>query len=63
MLTEGDLTDIRTLINRRDQMLQRLYEREQEYWRVISQIEGSPTFRFARFVGWPFRKVRDLLRG
>ena len=62
-LSQRDLDEVRTLINRRDKQIEYLYERESLLSSVIAGIERSPTFRFARLMSWPLRKIRDLVRG
>ncbi len=62
-LSEQDLDQIRTLIDRRDKQIEYLYERERLFSSVIAGIERSPTFRFARLMSAPLRKIRDWVRG
>ena len=61
-LSEQDLDRIRTLIDRRDKQIEYLYERECLFSSVIAGIERSPTFRFARLMSWPLRKIRDWVK-
>jgi len=63
VLTEIEVAELRTLLQRRDQQIRFLYEREQEYTGVLHSILYSPTFRAARVLGWPFRAVRNLIKG
>jgi Rps23 Pro-64 3,4-dihydroxylase Tpa1-like proline 4-hydroxylase len=61
-LTEDDVTELRTLIARRDRQIQFLYERELEYSATIEGITVSPSFRLGRALTWPARALRGLFR-
>ena len=63
VLDEADVADLRALLERRNQQIRFLYEREQEYTGALHAIIHSPTFWAARILGWPFRAVRDLIKG
>jgi hypothetical protein len=52
-MREEDIDEIRLLLARRDRQIQYLYGREQEY----SRIAQSPTYRLARSLAWPLRKL------
>ena len=62
-LSQENVDEIRTLIDRRDKQIEYLYERQSLFSSTIAGIGGSPTFRFARLMSWPLRKIRDLVRG
>lgn len=52
-LREEDVGEIRLLLARRDRQIQYLYQREQDYARMAQ----SPTYRLARALAWPVRKL------
>ena len=52
-LREEDVGEIRLLLARRDRQIQFLYQREQDY----SRVAQSPTYRLARALAWPMRKL------
>ena len=45
-------------MDRRDKQIEYLYERE----RLFSSALRSPTFRFARLMSLPLRKIRDWVK-
>ncbi len=53
-LTEHDLHEINVLLARRDTHIDYLYKRELEFTRIAQ----SPSFRLARMLTWPLRKLR-----
>lgn len=61
-LTESDMQELRNLIQRRDDQIRFLYEREldgdKEYTKLILSITGSVSFRLGRLLTWPARKLR-----
>jgi hypothetical protein len=61
-LTESDMHELHNLIQRRDDQIRFLYEREiaetGTYARLIRDITGSPSFRLGRLLTWPARKLR-----
>jgi hypothetical protein len=61
-LTESDMSELRNLIQRRDDQIRFLYERElegdKEYTTLILSITGSVSFRLGRLLTWPARKLR-----
>ena len=57
-LSQRDVDEIRTLIDRRDKQIEYLYERES----LLSSAIRSPTFRFARLMSSPLRKIRDWVK-
>ena len=64
-LNENDADMIRNLIDRRDQHMRFLYEREKEFSSHVDQLSSvmkniarSPAFRFSRLLTWPFRRFR-----
>ena len=68
-LQEDDVETIRDLLDRRDRHMHFLYDREKAFSATIDGLsatlertEQSPTFRFARLMTWPLRRLRDLLR-
>jgi Rps23 Pro-64 3,4-dihydroxylase Tpa1-like proline 4-hydroxylase len=52
-LREEDIDEMRVLLARRDRQIQFLYARELEY----SRLAQSPTYRLARALAWPLRKL------
>jgi 2-oxoglutarate-Fe(II)-dependent oxygenase superfamily protein len=62
-LREEDLAEIQTLLARRDQNTQFLYEREMEFSRTISNITLSRTFRWGRRLAAPVEMLRRIFRG
>jgi hypothetical protein len=66
-LHEQDVETIGNLLERRDQQIKFLYEREKERERQHSeqlhQILHSLSYRLARMLTWPLRKLRDVVRG
>jgi Rps23 Pro-64 3,4-dihydroxylase Tpa1-like proline 4-hydroxylase len=66
-LREQDIGSIRNLLERRDQQIKFLYEREKEREKrhsdQLDQILQSPAFRLGRMLTWPLRRIRDAVRG
>jgi hypothetical protein len=60
-LTESDMQELRNLIQRRDDQIRFLYERELAgdgaYTKLILSITGSVSFRLGRLLTWPARKL------
>jgi len=52
-LRDEDVEEIRLLLARRDRQIQFLYQRELDY----SRVAQSPTYRLARALAWPIRKL------
>ncbi len=52
-LTPEDQLELETLLARRDSQIRFLYEREQEYSRVLAGMLRSPTWRIGRFFALP----------
>ncbi len=65
-LREQDMESIHTLLERRDQQIKFLYEREKErekqFSETLHEILHSPSFRLVRMLTWPLRKLRVLTR-
>jgi len=59
-LSEQDVEEIRSLIERRDQQIKFLYERELEFSSLVSGITRSPSFRVGRALTWPARAIRKF---
>jgi 2OG-Fe(II) oxygenase superfamily len=59
-LREEDVAEIRKLIARRDQHIGYLYEREQEFSRVLEGIRNWGAFRLARALTSPVRAFKRL---
>jgi hypothetical protein len=57
-LSSTDIDEIRDLINRRDRQIRFLYDREKAANDLLDGIVRSPTFRVARLLAWPLRKLR-----
>ncbi len=55
-LADDDVYELQVQFARRDAHIRYLYEREMEF----SRIAQSPSFRLARAMTWPLRKLRDL---
>jgi hypothetical protein len=62
-LREEDVAEIRSLLERRDDHMRFLYERELEFSGLIAGLTHSPSFRIGRALTWPGRVMRSLLRG
>jgi Rps23 Pro-64 3,4-dihydroxylase Tpa1-like proline 4-hydroxylase len=54
-LSECDVHELQAHFSRRDDYIRFLYEREKEFTRITQ----SPSFRLARALTWPLRKVRS----
>ena len=68
-LQEEDMATIQGMLERRDKHMRFLYEREKELSATIDGLSSmlertthSPTFRIARMLTWPFRKLRGRRR-
>lgn len=61
-LQDRDVDEIRTLLDRRDDQIKFLYERELKFSTLISGLLRSRSFRLAHALTWPARAVRDLVR-
>ncbi|MFZ0594745.1 MAG: 2OG-Fe(II) oxygenase [Bryobacteraceae bacterium] len=64
-LSEADLQTIKILLQRRDDQIRFLYEREKEYSHnieVISDVLGSKAFTIARLATAPVRKLKERIR-
>ena len=59
LLLRDGADGLEVLMQRRDTQIQYLYERELEFQRIAQ----SPTYRLARLLAWPLRKVRAILSG
>jgi Rps23 Pro-64 3,4-dihydroxylase Tpa1-like proline 4-hydroxylase len=60
-MQEEDVAEIRKLFARRDQHVQYLYEREQEFSVLLGSINRWKAFRLARAMTWPARFVKRLM--
>ena len=61
-LSEADVKEVQDLLERRNQQIRFLYEREREHTGVLHSILRSPTFRVARVLAWPFRILKTLFK-
>jgi len=61
-LSEEDVTEVRTLLARRDKTIQFLYERELKFAGVMERILQSPSFRLGRALTWPMRLARTMIK-
>jgi len=61
-LSEEDAAEVQTLLTRRDQTIQFLYQRELKFSRVLSGIVQSPSFRLGRAITWPGRALRRVVK-
>jgi Rps23 Pro-64 3,4-dihydroxylase Tpa1-like proline 4-hydroxylase len=61
-LSQEDAAVIRTLLARRDQTIQFLYQRELKFSSVLAGIMQSPSFRLGRAITWPGRALRSISR-
>lgn len=61
-LGEADVEEIRSLLERRDQQIKFLYERELELSELVTGLTRSPSFRVGRALTWPARAIRRLLK-
>ncbi len=62
-LSAQDLLEIQTLLARRDQTIQFLYEREKEFSSALASVTGSRAYRLGAALLKPARMLRKLLRG
>jgi hypothetical protein len=60
-LTELDKDELQNLIERRDDQIRFLYERELRYTSLIRGITDSLSFRLGRLLTWPARALRRRL--
>ncbi len=56
VLSEADVHELEVQFARREAQIQYLYEREKEFARIAQ----SPSFRLARALTWPLRKIREI---
>jgi hypothetical protein len=61
-LTEEDAAEIQTLVDRRDKLIQVLYERELQFSKMIASVTSSVSFRIGRGLTWPARALRAAFR-
>jgi hypothetical protein len=61
-LGEQDVEELLALIERRDQQIRFLYERETEFSSLIASLVRSPSFRIGQMLTWPARVARKMLR-
>lgn len=61
-LSQEDVEEIQTLLDRRDMQIRFLYEREQEFSTLIRSVTGSRSFRLGHMLTWPLRTARNLIR-
>ena len=59
-LSENDVEEIRSLIQRRDSHMRFLYEREKEFSEALENMRQSPSFKIGRALTWPARVVRKV---
>jgi 2OG-Fe(II) oxygenase superfamily len=57
-LTELDMEELQNLIERRDDQIRFLYERELRYTSLIRGVTDSLSFRLGRLLTWPARTLR-----
>jgi hypothetical protein len=66
-LRDEDIESIHNLLERRDQQIKFLYDREKErqknFTETLEEVFSSPTFRLGSVLTWPLRKLRDAIRG
>ena len=62
-LTEGDVEELRNLLERRDTQMKFLYDRERRFSTLISSLTQSASFRAGRALTWPARLVRGVVKG
>jgi hypothetical protein len=61
-LRDEDVSEIQSLLARRDKQIRFLYDRELRFSRMIDSISGSASFRFGRAATAPARALRAALR-
>jgi len=61
-LSEEDAAEVQTLLTRRDQTIQFLYQRELKFSQVLAGIMKSPSFRLGRAITWPGRALRRAVK-
>ena len=59
-LREEDIEELQILLQRRDQHIQFLYNRELEFSKTIAAITASHAFRMGRILIWPARALRSI---
>jgi Rps23 Pro-64 3,4-dihydroxylase Tpa1-like proline 4-hydroxylase len=59
-LQQEDVDQLQVLIERRNMQIRFLYERETEFSEALSRITNSFSFRLARLLTWPARKLKNL---
>ncbi len=62
-LRDQDVEEIRTLLDRRDDQIKFLYERELKFSSLISELLRSRSFRLGQTLTLPVRALRKLVRG
>jgi Rps23 Pro-64 3,4-dihydroxylase Tpa1-like proline 4-hydroxylase len=61
-LQDQDVEEIRMLLDRRDDQIKFLYEREQKFSALIDGLLRSRSFRLGHMLTWPLRAARNALR-
>jgi len=61
-LLDQDVEEIRTLLDRRDDQIKFLYERELKFSALIGGLLRSRSFRLGHALTWPARTVKNLVR-
>lgn len=57
-LAQADVDELNVLTERRNMQIRFLYEREKEFNTALERITRSRSFRLARMLTWPARKLR-----
>ena len=57
-LDQADVDELNVLTERRNMQIRFLYEREKEFTTALDRIVRSRSFRLARILTWPVRKMR-----
>jgi hypothetical protein len=57
-LNQADVEELNVLTERRNMQIRFLYEREKEFTTTLDRIVRSRSFRLARMLTWPVRKLR-----
>ncbi len=61
-LSTDDVAELRNLIDRRNQQIRFLWEREREMNEYLEKLHRSPSVRLGRALTWPLRGLRDALK-
>ncbi len=61
-LSADDVAELNNLIDRRNQQIRFLWEREREMNDYLAKLHRSPSVRLGRALTWPLRALRDAVK-